>query len=238
MTRMLLSPSSTIINPLLITLLTSAICSRCIISANVTPAQNTSSATTNNQFVATQQSTKPLIATSQPLNQNVTSIVAIASQQLPSGAQNSSQPQDQQHNEQQPAKKPNEQYKPQQNQQQQPPRRQQPADDEYLVGVGIADITGPAADINLVSLIQRLAASSVPQFLAPTAGSETSNVEELFRIQYPSWRDLTDVKLQLKINFKSLLLQTPMMNNIIRWAMPNQIKMQAEYTYANLVVQL
>lgn len=30
-------------------------------------------------------------------------------------------------------------------------------DDEYLIGVGIADITGPAADINLVSLFRLLA---------------------------------------------------------------------------------
>lgn len=142
------------------------------------------------------------------------------------------------------------------------PRRQQAANDEYLIGVGIADITGPSADINLVSLIRQLAtASSIAsgssssqtltqgnsgsaQPLSPfiqSASSSTataSSADELLRFQYPSWRDLQDVKLQLKINFNSLLLRTTSLNAMLRWAMPNQIKMQAEFTYANLVVQL
>jgi len=116
----------------------------------------------------------------------------------------------------------------------QAPRRQGPADDEYLIGVGIADITGPAADINLVSLIQQLAATAGN---SPVSNSGL-NFRELIRIQHPSWRDLSDVKLQFKINFNPLLLRTPSMNALLRWAMPNQLKMQAEYTYANLVVQL
>lgn len=146
-------------------------------------------------------------------------------------------------------------------QNQDPPRRQQAADDEYLIGVGIADITGPSADINLVSLLRQLATagstassgssptltgnsgsvSSRPLSFIQTASSSTataSGADELLRFQYPSWRDLQDVKLQLKINFNSLLLRTSSLNAMLRWAMPNQIKMQAEFTYANLVVQL
>lgn len=143
-----------------------------------------------------------------------------------------------------------------------PPRRQQVKDDEYLIGVGIADITGPSADINLVSLIRQLATASsgstegegssgsspsmtgagnsgaVSQSSASSAGAASSGAEEIMRIEYPSWRDLQDVKLQLKINFNSLLLQTQSLNSMLRWAMPNQIKMQAEFTYANIVVQL
>lgn len=133
------------------------------------------------------------------------------------------------------------------NKQTEPPRRQQEiADDEYLIGVGIADITGPAADINLVSAIRQLA-DSLPQLLSTSsssffasspASSSTNSFQELVRLSYPSWRELRDVKMQLKINFNPLLLRTPLMSALLRWAMPNQIKMQAEYTYANLVVQL
>lgn len=146
------------------------------------------------------------------------------------------------------------------------PKRQQAGDDEYLIGVGIADITGPSADINLVSLIRQLATAG--SILASSSGSnsnslptisargsfdrplsfiqsgssstrQASSVDELLRFQYPSWRDLQDVKLQLKINFNSLLMQTTSsLNAMIRWAMPDRVKMQAEFTYANLVVQL
>lgn len=113
-----------------------------------------------------------------------------------------------------------------------------------MIGVGLGDITGPAADINLVSLMQQLAAASgLVGSLPPLASSPPTtggppNFANLFALRHPTWRELSDVKLQFKINFKSLLLQTPMLNNLLRWAMPNQIKMQAEYTYANLVVQL
>lgn len=114
-----------------------------------------------------------------------------------------------------------------------PPRRQQAADDEYLIGVGIADITGPAADINLVSLIRLLA-----NLDTSSSSSSSSLISELIRFQYPSWRELRDIKLQLRINLNSFYQRQPFVANLIRWAMPNQIKMQAEYTYANLVVQL
>lgn len=138
------------------------------------------------------------------------------------------------------------------------PKRQQAGEDEYLIGVGIGDITGPAADINLVSLLRQLlelaigggADSSLfagSSQSAPSTG--TSILNDLMRVQHPSWRELTNVKLQLKINMNSLLLQLnsaaaaaggggELMETLIRWAMPNRIKMQAEYTYANLVVQL
>lgn len=128
-----------------------------------------------------------------------------------------------------------------------PPKRQS-TDDEYLIGVGLADITGPAADINLVSLIQQLASSSglVSDSNGVAATSSSSSVvssgtgilDGLIRLQHPSWRELSDIKLQLKINFNPLLLRYPFMDTLFRWAMPNQLKMQAEYTYANLVVQL
>lgn len=150
-----------------------------------------------------------------------------------------------------------------------PPPRQQAGEDEYLIGVGIGDITGPAADINLVSLLRQLSellvgASSTGGRASPpsparrgpstarqnAAGppltSGTSILNDVMRIQHPSWRELSDVKLQLKINMNSLLLQlnsatsSPLLSpvaSLIRWAMPNRLKMQAEYTYANLVVQ-
>lgn len=134
------------------------------------------------------------------------------------------------------------------NQQHEPPRRQQPPEDEYLVGVGIADITGPAADINLVSLLQQLLVVSPPTSSASAipprtygsgGGGSTSIANNVLQLQYPSWQEFRNVKMQFRINFRSLLLQTsPLMNVIFRWAMPNQIKMQAEYTYANFVVQL
>lgn len=66
----------------------------------------------------------------------------------------------------------------------------------------------------------------------------------LMNLAYPSWRDLQNVKLQIKVNLNNLLTSfAPTQTNSIisllrRWAMPNQIKMQAEYTYANLVVRL
>lgn len=90
------------------------------------------------------------------------------------------------------------------------------------------------------------------------------NDRPLMSLSYPSWRDLQDMKLQFKVNLNNFLTnippmsprsspiskrqqqqqqtQTPQTNNlietIIRWAMPNQIKMQVEYTYANFVVRL
>lgn len=165
-------------------------------------------------------------------------------------------------------------------------QQQQQENDEYLVGVGIADITGPAADINLVSLIRllgelagellfALAADSpaAPQQPPPplrryspgqhkqlgrrptelsassyeprqsTAGSNTyTNPALPFNLRYPTWRELQDVKLQFRINLNSFLFfmrNSQLLNNLLlRWAMPNQIKMQAEFTYANFVVQL
>lgn len=138
----------------------------------------------------------------------------------------------------------------------QPPRRQQlGGEDEYLIGVGLGDITGPAADINLVSLLTQIARLVIDGsgggnqntfFTPPTATitSGTSILNDLMRIQHPSWRELSDVKLQLKINMNSLLLrldqllETNLAGLLTRWAMPSRIKMQAEYTYANLVVQL
>lgn len=127
------------------------------------------------------------------------------------------------------------------------PRRQAsaPADDEYLVGVGIADITGPSADINLVSLIRRIVTATAGS--SPSAGasglassssssSGTSRNLAVMQIQHPTLRELRDVKLQLKINLNSLLSAQTL--SLIRWAMPSQVKIQAEYTYANLVVQL
>lgn len=129
------------------------------------------------------------------------------------------------------------------------PRRQSggaPLDDEYLVGVGIADITGPSADINLVSLLRSLlVAAPAGPVVSGVAGSSSgsnsgaatsSQNQAMLRLQYPSWRELRDIKLQLKINLNSLLSSPTM--SLVRWAMPSQIKMQAEYTYANLVVQL
>lgn len=144
------------------------------------------------------------------------------------------------------------------------PSRQQTSEDEYLVGVGIADITGPAADINLVSLLRQLAgaepvAPSSPASGAPaaaaagnnrrqqlasidrqsSASSSAATANELLTFRYPSWREFQDVKLQFKINLNSFLLRnSPIFNVLLRWAMPSRIKMQAEYTYANLVVQL
>lgn len=248
-------------------------------------------------------------------------------------------------------------------------------DNEYLVGVGIADITGPSADINLVSLLSQLfemtsellvsaptnsspssslslSSSSVASKRKGQAGTGTQNTttkaqqgpvrkrpperhkvkttatmpnverkhftgplmtnlisdtlkpfesskpkrttrelrpnhdpsvadkkqatismegRPLMSIQYPSWRDLQNVKLQLKVNLNNFLtnippppstrrrhltadpnaIQTrqsgatasatalnPLVADILRWAMPSQLKMQAEYTYVNLVVRL
>lgn len=124
------------------------------------------------------------------------------------------------------------------------PRRQAsgPVDDEYLVGVGIADITGPSADINLVSLLRRIATTSAdsspsagPTGLVGSGSTGASRGSALVQIQHPSWRELRDIKLQLKINLNSLLSAQTL--SLFRWAMPNQVKIQAEYTYANLVVQ-
>lgn len=139
--------------------------------------------------------------------------------------------------------------------QQQPPQQQQPAqqqqpeqpqpDDEYLIGVGITDITGPSADINLVSLIGLIisslasSASSVSSDTSSTSAT-TNYLNSLVQFQYPSWQEFQDVKLQFKINMNPLILRssTPIVETLFRWGMPNRVRMQAEYTYANLVVQL
>lgn len=137
---------------------------------------------------------------------------------------------------------------------QQPPRRQQnpDQDSEYLIGLGIADITGPSADINLVSLIGQLVAAGLgPTFEVTSSrqisdglgvGGSNAGSSQLsglpIRLQYPSLRELRDIKLQFKINISPLILRQPLMDTLLRWAMPNQAKMQLEYTYANLVVQL
>lgn len=110
-------------------------------------------------------------------------------------------------------------------------------DDEYLVGVGITDITGPSADINLVSLLGLILTS----LSANSDDSTLANyLDSLVQFQYPSWQEFQDVKLQLKINMNPLILRStqPIVETIFRWGMPNRIRMQAEYTYANLVVQL
>jgi len=71
------------------------------------------------------------------------------------------------------------------------------------------------------------------------------NELELLSFQYPSWQDLENFKLQFKVNLRSLLsyLQgeqptNSLQNILFRWAMPSQIRMQVEYTYANFVVRL
>jgi hypothetical protein len=98
------------------------------------------------------------------------------------------------------------------------------------------------------------------------------NDRPLMSISYPSWRDLQNPKLQIKVNLNNLLTNVPspsmsprsapfavgrrrrppspharqqpaaagpnLIDTIIRWAMPSQIKMQVEYTYANFVVRL
>ena len=85
------------------------------------------------------------------------------------------------------------------------------------------------------------------------------NNRPMMLLQYPSWRDLSNVKLQIKVNLNNLLTSlTPpssrqltssstsatiaaantLLGALLRWAMPSQIKIQAEYTYANLVVRL
>lgn len=149
----------------------------------------------------------------------------------------------------------------------QPPQAVNPAEgsflpdsDEYLIGVGLSDITGPSADINLVSLIRQLVLRPTQLAAGSTgggasggggeAGGEAASVisfadnyislfSDILRIWHPGLRELSDVKLQLKINIDPLFLRTPpLMNTFLRWAMPNQIRMQAEYTYVNLVVQL
>lgn len=266
-------------------------------------------------------------------------------------------------------------------QQQQLPRpradqRQAPttgADDEYLVGFGISDITGPSADINLVSLISQLiefaqellttgrpattttsrgshAATFEPGHFTPGAGvsaaasatgadqqttdkngteplaqtvvgqqqeppasappaasdhstAKTSDQQQptwtnatkghleqraaqqrqatislgdrpLMSFSYPNWRDFQQPKLQIKVNLNNFFTNPPMsprtlppmlwpahaaaansrrrqsseppievlvsnlIGTVVRWAMPNQIRMQVEYTYANFVVRL
>lgn len=130
-------------------------------------------------------------------------------------------------------------------------------DDMYQVGFGIADITGPSADINLVSLISQVisvasALLSDSSVAGSSAGSQQSTgagsgnallspvqpieVNPLIKIQHPTLEELQDAKLQLKINLK--LLSNQQTNDALRWAMPNQFKLQAEFTFANLVVQL
>lgn len=137
-------------------------------------------------------------------------------------------------------------------------RRQQQAlkDDEYLIGMGLGDITGPAADINLVSLIAQITSTILRQASLPSSiGSSTSSTSatsnvpyspgtlnnfrlfnNLLVVEHPSWRELSDIKLRFRINLNSFL--NFFNDRVARWAMPNQIKIQAEYTYANLVVQL
>lgn len=142
-------------------------------------------------------------------------------------------------------------------------KRQQLGENEYLVGLGLADITGPAADVNLVSLLiqlisqlgaipasvsggssaKRQSGSSGPQATQPL----TSNVNnfklfnDLLVVEHPSWQEMTNIKLRFRINLRNSFILNLIQNQspvIYRWAMPNQIKLQAEYTYANLVVQL
>lgn len=224
-------------------------------------------------------------------------------------------------------------------------QQQQPERDEYLIGLGLADITGPAADVNLVSLLDQLAdqlgnflglsspstsTSSATQpatstssssqtplsplvpllpsssFLLPSSprrnlkqenqaldmqildrsdkpnsdkqqqqqtdlpqkrqqqqqqqtnptaasrpadGALNTGLSELdsnnFRlfnnlivIEHPSFNELTQIKLRFRINLRHLNIIQSYNPMNLRWAMPNQVKMQAEYTYANLVVQL
>lgn len=204
---------------------------------------NTTTTTTTNQ-TQTQQSGANLPSDKTPVN--------LKSDSGSTSQLNVNNQQQQQQQHQNGSSYSHQQQQEQQNQNQLPPRRQQPASDEYLVGVGIADITGPAADINLVSLMRLLLGGGVTQLLDTSTASTapgaslysiprqgtTSVIEDLIQISYPSVGDLTNVKMLLKINLKSLLSQTQMMNELIRWAMPNQIKMQVEYTYVNLVVQL
>lgn len=141
-------------------------------------------------------------------------------------------------------------------------RRQDSADDVYQVGFGIADITGPAADINLVSLLQQLgmtatslgltasrkqnvgdsdfSSSSTSSLLSLSEQSSLSSQSarnSLVRIQHPRLSELEDIKFQFKINLK-LLSQSLAQTSLLRWAMPSRVKMQAEFTFANLVVQL
>lgn len=142
-------------------------------------------------------------------------------------------------------------------------RRQQMQGNEYLIGLGLSDITGPAADINLVSVLAQLtaslltlfdlrppssqdlsatipystSASSEPITLIDTSGlNNVRLLNNMIVLEHPSWSELTDIKLRLRINLNPL---SNLFSNdqLIRWVMPNQIKIQAEYTYASLVVQ-